>query len=178
MEEIWDQRWTTGGYPRYNVTGEDNPPAPWPLASHLVARANAEAGNDERVWRVIRWLDSLHPLKSGSWFERCGQSITPPMPPVGIVCWTWYEVLALLIWHVAGVRPEVDHCLIRPKLLKGLDQVTLRVPLRGAQLRLNVRRGAGPAAARVNGKEHPVADGALIVPFAPQGSMEIEMTVP
>jgi hypothetical protein len=177
MEQIWNQQWDFGGYPRYNVTGEDNPPAPWPLASLLVARANLEAGNDDRVWRVLRWLADLNPQKSGSWFERVGQSITPPMPPVGIICWAWYEILALFIWHVAGVRPEVGHCLIKPKLLKGLDRLTVRVPLRGGEVRLKVDRGAGIPAATVNGKKYPVVDGAVILPYVPQGVFVVEMTI-
>ncbi|HMK38734.1 MAG TPA: hypothetical protein VK569_05295, partial [Bacteroidota bacterium] len=79
VDTLWNQRWEGGGYPRYNVSGEDNPPAPWPLASMLVARASAAAGEYDRLWRILEWLDGLAG-RSGSWFERCAQSITPPMP--------------------------------------------------------------------------------------------------
>jgi hypothetical protein len=177
MEDIWNQEWDSGGYPRYNVTGEDNPPAPWPLASLLVARANAEAGNDERVWKVLRWLNELNPHGSGSWFERYGQSITPPMPPVGIICWAWYEVLSLLVWHVAGVRPETDHCTLRPRLLEGLDHLTAKFMLRGRELRLNVRSTSGEPLAKVNGKEVPLKNGVLKIPYPVKGNIDVEMLV-
>ena len=49
IEQLWNQRWDSGGYPRYNATSEDNPPASWPIASMLVARAYALAGDDAAV---------------------------------------------------------------------------------------------------------------------------------
>jgi hypothetical protein len=176
MELLWNQRWDFGGYPRYNVTGEDNPPAPWPVASLLVARANFEAGNDARVWRVLHWLDGLNPHKSGSWFERCGQSITPPMPPVGILPWVWYEILAVCVWHLAGIRPETDDCLLKPRLLKGLDRLSTDVKVRGRRITLEVRRDARPSA-RVNGKTYQIIDGGVRIPHSVKGDLAVEIIV-
>ncbi|MEO8167208.1 MAG: hypothetical protein ABI623_03115, partial [bacterium] len=39
VDTLWNQRWTTGGYARYNVSSEPDPPAPWPIASLFLARA-------------------------------------------------------------------------------------------------------------------------------------------
>jgi len=124
IDTLWSQMWEGGGYPRYNATSEDNPPAPWPLASAMVARAQLEAGWDEKVWRVLNWLSAVPGGKSGSWFERLGQSITPPMPPVGVVGWIWYEIIALFVQHVVGVRPGIDRLVVRPRLLNGLHSLS------------------------------------------------------
>jgi len=178
MEEIWNQNWTEGGYPRYNTTGEDNPPASWPLASLLVARANAEAGNDARVWKVLRWLEAMNPLKSWSWFERYGQSITPPMPPVSFINWVWYEILSLELRHMAGFRPELDRITIRPWLPAGVERCDARVTVRGRPLTLSVTHAAGPARARVNGLEQPMTDGTISIPYAASGETRVLITLP
>jgi cellobiose phosphorylase len=99
------------------------------------------------------------------------------MPPVGIICWAWYEVLSLLVWHVAGVRPETDHCILRPRLLEGLDHLKAKFMLRGRELRLNVQRTSGEPQAKVNGKEVPLKDGVLKIPYPAKGNIEVEMTV-
>lgn len=169
VETLWNQRWEGGGYPRYNVTSEDNPPAPWPLSSMLVARANAAAGEDERVWRVLEWLNTVAG-GSGAWFERYGQSITPPMPPVGIVGWTWYEIINLCSHHIAGVRPEIDRLIIRPKPLTGMTTVRATQTIRGAVVVLEVNTGTANPGATVNGKPVPMTKGTLEIPFPRKGS--------
>jgi hypothetical protein len=157
------------------VTGEDNPPAPWPLASMLVARASAAAGEYDRVWRVLEWLDRIGGL-SGAWFERCGQSITPPMPPVGVVGWTWYEIINLCSHHIAGMRPDIDVLVVKPRLPDRIDAVTSTHTVRGSSLRLTVRRGT--PFARLNGKNVDVTEGAVRIPWPKKGSiMKLEMTI-
>ncbi len=173
VEQTWNQRWTTGGYPRYNAESEDNPPAAWAIPSMLIARAYAEAGDDEKVWRVLNWLNDIHGGLSGSWFERYAQSITPPMPPVGVVGWIWYEIAALFLQHVVGFRPELDRLVIRPRLLKGLNMVSLSCLLRGSPATLEVRRVEGKARASVNGKGATVIDGALVLPYTKGKTLNI-----
>jgi GH15 family glucan-1,4-alpha-glucosidase len=177
VESLWNQKWSSGGYPRYNVTSEDNPPAPWPIPSMIIARANAAAGEDERVWRVLDWLYGVAGT-SGSWFERYGQSITPPMPPVGVVGWIWYEVVALCSYHLAGFRPELDLLTVRPGLLKEMNEVHTSHVVRGSRVELTIRREGGRQRARVNGKEAEVSDGKLKLTYPRKGStLFIEMTV-
>ena len=177
VDRIWNQRWEGGGYPRYNVTGEDNPPAPWPLASMLVARASAAAGEYERVWRVLEWLDRLAG-RSGSWFERCAQSITPPMPPVGVVGWTWYEILNLRSHHIAGLRPDIEELVVKPRLPDRIDTLASTHLVRGANVHLSVRRGNGIPRATVNGNDVPLREGALHIPYPRRGStLTLEFTL-
>jgi len=170
VDALWNQRWDGGGYPRYNVTSEDNPPAPWPIPSMLVARASAAAGEDDRVWRVLHWMHDIAG-RSGSWFERYGQSLTPPMPPVGVVGWAWYEIINLCSHHIAGFRPELDALTLRPQLLRGLDAITTSHRVRGARVDLSVRREGGKAAARANGKQVPMEGGVVRIPYPRKGSI-------
>jgi hypothetical protein len=165
VEQLWNQQWATGGYPRYNVTGEDNPPAPWPIASMLVARAYAAAGDDSKVWRVLDWLHTIHGGASGSWFERYGPSITPPMPPVGVVGWIWYEIIGLWMHHVAGIRPEIDVLVVKPRLLSGLNDVSATALVRGTRIDLEVHRTSGISKATVDGKEFPMENGSLRITY-------------
>ena len=176
VEQLWNHRWEGGGYSRYNSTSEDNPPAPWPLASMLVARAYAEAGDDDKVWRVLEWLHSIGG-QGGSWFERYGQSITPPMPPVNEVNWTWYEILALFTLNVMGLRPELDHFIVRPRLLRGLDEIRSRYVLRGTYLDLTIRRSKEKSIATVNGKDALVENNSISIPYPKKGTLTIDFSL-
>jgi hypothetical protein len=178
VENLWNQAWTTGGYPRYNVTSEDNPPAPWPIASMLVARAYAAAGDDDKVWRILKWLGEIHGGTSGGWFERYAQSITPPMPPVNVVGWIWYEIIALCVHHIAGFRPELDRLVVRPRLLKGLDEIMTRQAVRGSTVELLIRRARGRSRAVVNGRDVQLVEGSLSLRYPKPGTTtRIEMEI-
>jgi hypothetical protein len=177
VEQIWNQRWDGGGYPRYNVTSEPDPPAPWPIASMLVARAYAETGDSEKVWRVIDWLKRVHGGISGGWFERYGPSITPPAPPVGVVGWVWEEMVSLVVYHLFGVRPGLRELSIRPGLLSGIDQIEGSFHVRQSTIQLRVTRSSARGA-RVNGKAVPMDHGALILPYRNMGKrVVVEMGV-
>jgi hypothetical protein len=140
MEKLWNQRWTGGGYGRYNVTSEPDSPGPWPFASLFVARAALEAGDPRAARRVLDWLGRVPGSRAGSWFEFYGPRPVPPYPQVGIIPWTWAELVFLFVHHMLGVRPG-DGCLgLQPKLLPGLDRMEGDLPLRGGRLELSVRR--------------------------------------
>jgi hypothetical protein len=177
LDTLWNQQWTEGGYPRYNSHSEPDPPAPWPFNSVMVARAHSEAGNDEKVWRVLQWLTDLPTGKSGSWFEHLGHSITPPAPPVGIVGWIWYEIMALYVQQIVGVRPELDRLVIRPHLLQGLNEIHSTHIVRKLKVSVHVQRSNRKTSARVNGRELAVKDGAIAIPYPSQGALTIEFNI-
>ena len=164
MDVLWNQRWDFGGYARYNTDSEPDPPGPWPIASMLVARAALEAGDHERVWRSLQWIEGVHGGLSGAWFERYGPSITPPAPPVCIVGWAWAEIELFMVHHMFGFRPDLDGIDIRPKLPSGVDVVSSRFTIRGARVEVEVRRGAS-ASATLNGKVAVMKDGAVRLPL-------------
>ena len=94
----------------------------------------------EKVWRILKWLNSLPGALSGSWFEFYGERLAPPFPQVGIIPWTWAEMLILLVHHIIGVCPRFDHLRIQPKLLPGINRVQASFPLRNTRLDLEIER--------------------------------------
>ena len=166
METLWNQRWSGGGYGRYHVTSEPDSPGPWPLASMFVARANLEAGNHERVWRVLRWLAAVQGGQGGAWWEFYGARTTPPLPPVGLVVWTWAEIVLFFVHHLLGVRPQSRELVLAPHLLSGLDRIRAVVPIRGAPTTLVVQRTTGEPRAVVDGREFPASAGVFRLPIA------------
>ena len=49
-------------------------------------------------------------------------------------------MLILLVHHIIGVRPEVDHLRIRPRVLPGIKKIQASFPLRESRLRLEIKR--------------------------------------
>ncbi|MFB0566063.1 MAG: hypothetical protein ACETWK_10360 [Candidatus Aminicenantaceae bacterium] len=140
LEKLWNQAWEGGGYGRYHVSSEPDSPGPWPIPSLFIARAYTETGNFDKVWRVLRWLNTLPGAMAGSWFEFYGPRFAPPFPQVGIPPWTWAEMLILLIRHFLGIQPDVNFIRIRPKLLPGLERIQASLPLRDERLELEIKR--------------------------------------
>lgn len=174
IETLWNQRWQNGGYGRYHVTGEGDSPGPWPFASLFVARAYLEAGDSEKVWRVLRWLNSVPGGNSGAWFEYYGPRPVPPLPPVAVMPWVWAEIVTLAVHHLLGVRPDGEGVTIRPRLLDGMDGATARLTLNGHVLELNIRRGGGASRARAGGREVPFNGGTLRIP-RPDSDTPVEL---
>ncbi len=164
LEKLWNQRWTSGGYARYDVSSEPDSPGPWPFATLFIARANLEAGFHERVWRALNWLLQVPGGRAGAWLEFYGDRPTPPLPPVGIVPWTWAELAVFFTHHLLGVRPAAGGLQIRPRLLAGLPQVTATAVVRGHALHLTVKRGEGEARAWIDGRPAPLLRGTLDLP--------------
>ena len=177
VDSLWSQQWEGGGYSRYNSHSEPDPPSPWSFNSVMVARAHAEAGNDEKVWRVLDWLTNLPTGKSGSWFEHLGPSITPPAPPVGIVGWIWYEIMALYVHQIVGLRPELDRLTVRPRLIKGLNDINSTHIVRKINVSIHIRRSNEKTSARVNGKEVAVKDGGISIPYPSKGTLTIDFNI-
>ncbi len=140
MKTLWNQRWRGGGYGRYNVTSEPDSPGPWPFASLFVARAALEAGDGAGARRVLDWLGRVPGSRAAAWFEFYGPRPVPPYPQVGIIPWTWAEMVFLFVHHMLGVRPFERSLRIRPRLLPGVDRMEAVVPVRDGRLELAVRR--------------------------------------
>jgi hypothetical protein len=176
MEPLWNQRWVTGGYARYNVTSEPDSPGPWPFATMFLARAYFETGNDEKVWRSLEWLLKAPGGKAGAWFECYADRPVPPLPPLGIVPWTWAELAMFFVFHLLGVRPTRNELVVRPRLLSGLDNVKASLTLRGHTINLVLSRAEKEPSALVDGKKVPLANGELKLPL-PRKDLHIEMKI-
>ena len=154
VESLWNQEWDGGGYGRYHVSSEPDSPGAWPFASLFVARALVEAGDSAGAWRTLRWLATTDGGAAGAWFEFGGPRIAPPFPQVGIVPWTWAELILFFIHHVLGVRPERDGVRVTPRLLAGMRGADARVPVRDGWLQLELRADAAAP-----------ADASFLVPY-------------
>jgi hypothetical protein len=141
VEELWNQVWKDGGYGRYHVSSEPDSPGSWPIPSLFIARSYIETGNFEKMWRILQWLNTVPGALSGSWFEFYGQHLEPPIPQVGITPWAWAEMLILLIHHIIGIQPEVDHLRIRPKLIPGIEKIKASFPLRDGKINIEIKSG-------------------------------------
>ena len=140
LETLWNQAWEGGGYGRYHISSEPDSPGPWPFPSLFMARAYAEMGEGEKVWKILNWLNTLPDALSGSWFENYGERLAPPFPQVGITPWTWAEMIILLVYHIVGIRPAADFLRIQPKLLPGVNKIQASLPIRNSRLLLEIHR--------------------------------------
>ncbi len=181
VEPLWNQEWEDGGYGRYHVSSEPDSPGGWPFASLFVARAAVECGVPDRAWRVLRWLDQVTGAPAGSWFEFYGPRSSPPYPQVGIIPWTWSEMLALLVEQVLGVRARAGGLTVRPALLPGLDYATGRMRYGSGTLDVKVSREAARAPlTRVTVGGRVVAERArdvVSLPDAPMTADEVEVEI-
>ena len=148
LETLWNQTWTGGGYGRYNATSEPDSPGAWPIASLFIARASVEAGRPENAWRVLRWLDTVPGAKARSWFEFYGRRLAPPFPQVGILPWSWAEIVILFVDHILGVRPEEIGLRVRPRLLPGLKSARAMLPFQNGRLELEIGKASKGASTR------------------------------
>jgi hypothetical protein len=176
MELLWNQRWTTGGYARYHVTSEPDSPGAWPFPTMMIVRAYFEAGNDDKVWRGLNWLLNAPGGKAGAWFECYADRPVPPLPPLGIVPWTWAEIAMFVVHHLLGVRPTPNELEIHPRLLSGLTSVKTSLVLRGHVINLTIGKTEREPSAVVNGKKVPLVNGQLKLPL-PKSDLQIEMMV-
>ncbi len=176
IEELWNQWWEGGGYGRYHASSEPDSPGAWPFASLFVARAYAEAGDDAKVWRVLRWLAGSPGGAAGAWFENDGPRIAPPYPQVGITPWTWAELITLYVHHLLGVRPDQDRVTIRPHLLEGLDRMEASLRVRECKLDLSVRRASSLAerGGRAGSERLPWQKDGVRLPL-PKDDLQIEI---
>ncbi len=143
LELLWNQTWDHGGYARYNVTSEADIGGPWPLATVLMARAYLENENPEKVRRAMDWMYDISP-DAGSYLEieHFGFRPSPPMPPLGIITWSWSELITLFVHHLLGVRPLQDKIMIRPKLLSLAKSIDAKIRIRNNYLTLKINKQA------------------------------------
>ncbi len=142
VEALWNQDWSSGGFGRYDVSSEPDSPGAWPFASLFVARAGIETAQPDITWRVLRWMRQTTGGTAGAWFEFYGPRMAPPFPQVGIVPWTWAEMVLLFVYHILGVRPGAMGVFLRPRLLPGLRRADARLPIGNGWLDLTLHADA------------------------------------
>ncbi len=118
VAQLWSQQWDGGGLGRYDISGEPDSPGPWSLATLLFAQAAVKCGEGEWVKKSMEWLVARGG-SGGSWLEFYGDRPTPPLPPIGILVWSWAEFSTLVVRDLLRARVENNSLVIDP-LLEGL----------------------------------------------------------
>ena len=98
------------------------------------------------------------------------------MPPVGVVGWIWYEIIALFVQHVAGVRPGINRLVVRPRLLNGLNSLSSSHMIRGTKVEVRIAKG-NKSIALVDGKAMPFENGELVLHYSKKKSQLIEISL-
>ncbi len=165
LEQLWNTRWSDGGYDRYHTSVQPDQPGPWPFATCFILRAQHEAGLFDRSRRALEWLNTVQGGRAGVWFEEI-PSVRSLEKACGLVQWTSGEIALFVIRHWLGVNFEGDRLVVRPVLYPGTDAVQANLRFRAARLHLQID-GAGPiAGAAVDGAAmKPDADGFLRLPL-------------
>jgi cellobiose phosphorylase len=114
--------------------------------------------------------------KAGAWFECYADRPVPPLPPLGIVPWTWAEIVMFFVHHLVGVRPSKNELTIRPRLLSSMNNASTSLTLRGQRVEISILRSGKEPGATVDGKRVPLVNGELKLPL-PQKALEIEINV-
>ncbi len=178
LEKLWNMNWNYGGYSRYHISSEPDSPGPWPLASMMIAQAYFQAGDDEKVWRVLNWLNKLPGAKAGGWFEFYGPRKSPPAAQNGIIPWTWAEVLKFFIHHLLGIQPSRGKLVLKPRLLDGLSKISASIRIHDIQLDLRIQKAKSTAdkGCFIDGKKLPYSETGIDLPF-PEKDLAIEVWI-
>lgn len=164
LEELWNTRWSDGGYDRYHTSGQPDQPGPWPFATTFILRAQHEAGQWERSRRSLEWLNTMAGGRTGAWFEEI-PSVRSVSKTSGLVCWTSGEVALFVVRHYLGVRFEGDQLVVRPALYPDSPPVSADLRFRRGRLQLEISGGGPVREARLGGKKLAVSrEGAVGLP--------------
>jgi hypothetical protein len=161
LEELWNTRWSDGGYDRYHTSSQPDQPGPWTFATTFILRAQHDAGRYDLSRRSLEWLNTVQGGRAGAWFEAI-PSIRAQQRTSGILPWTSGEIALFVVRHYLGVRFEAGMPVIRPALYPGSPPVSADLRFRQGRLRLEID-GSGPIVdARVDGRRFAVSpDGAV-----------------
>ncbi len=169
LDQLWNARWSDGGYDRYHTSGQPDQPGPWSFATCFVLRAQHEARSFDRSRRSLEWLNNVQGGRAGAWFEEI-PSVRSLARTCGLVPWTSGEIALFCVRHYLGVRFDHRTLAIRPALYPGSPPVSANLRFRQQRLRLEID-GSGPIReALLEGRPLvPDKDGFLRLPRGFQG---------
>jgi hypothetical protein len=164
LEQLWNTRWSDGGYDRYHTSVQPDQPGPWPFATCFIMRAQHEAGLYDRSRRALEWLNTVQGGRAGAWFEEI-PSVRSLEKACGLVPWTSGEIALFVVRHWLGVSFEGSRVVLRPALFPGSAAVRANLRFRTARLQLQIDGAGAISNAQVNGVTiEPGAAGALRLP--------------
>ncbi len=164
LEQLWNTRWSDGGYDRYHTSAQPDQPGPWPFATCFILRAQHEARLLDRSRRSLEWLNTVQGGRAGTWFEEI-PSVRSLNNSCGLVQWTSGELALFIVRHYLGIGFAHGQLRIRPLLYPGSPPVSADLRFRQGRLKLEIRRPGPWHSVRVNGSRFRLdRDGALQLP--------------
>ena len=161
LEKLWNARWFSGGYSRYNSSSEPNQVGPWAFATCFIMRGQHEARLFERSRRSLEYLHSIPGGTTGAWFEEI-PATRGTSKWDGVICWSTGEMTLFIIRHYLGIRFEGPQLVIQPALYPDNPPVIADLRLRNGRLRLDIEGSGTIKKAIVNGEiVLPGPDGAI-----------------
>jgi cyclic beta-1,2-glucan synthetase len=147
------------GYIKGYVPGVRENGGQYTHAAVWAAMAFAMQGDAARAWEFFAMLNPINRSRDPGEAERykvepyvmCADIYAVP-PHTGRGGWTWYTGAAGWMYRLAvetllGLRLEVHHLCIAPRMPSGWDSYRIDYRFRGALYRIHVRRGGAPAGA-------------------------------
>lgn len=175
VEKLWNARWFSGGYSRYNSSSEPNQVGPWAFATSFIMRGQHEARLFERSRRSLEYLHSIPGGKTGAWFEEI-PATRGTSKWDGIICWSTGEMTLFIIRHYLGIRFEDDQLVIQPALYPNSPPVSVNLRVRDGHIHIDIEGSEPIKEAIVNGKAiTPDTDGAIrLGPDSMSGTVSIK----
>jgi hypothetical protein len=141
----------------------------------------APAGDGTPVGQLVMDPEKFGTKRAAAWFEFYGPRPVLPYPQVGIVPWTWAEIIFLVVHHMLGVRPAEDRLSLRPRLIPGVDRMDADLSLRAGRIELSVRRARRGEEPRFDCGGKKIAyrpDGRGLALPRPRGRVAVRAVIP
>ena len=151
LEVIWNARWNVGGYERYHSSSQLDQPGPWTFGTAFIARAQHDAGLQDRSRRSLQWLHDIQGGNSGAWFEEIPLNFSQ-IPWSGLVPWTSAEVTSFVIRHWLGVKVSGEFLIISPNFYPNTKYASVDLRFRSARLKIEINPDWQKQGLTVNGK--------------------------
>lgn len=165
LEKLWNERWSFGGYDRYNTSSQGDQPGPWTFATTFIMRAQHEAGQLDMSRRSFEWLYNNAGGRTGAWFEEI-PIISAQSATAGLLPWTSAEVSYFIVHHMLGIKFIGEQMVIKPVLYKGTAPLKADLRFRKGRIALDINGYGSVIYAIINNKKvYPDNNGAIGVPM-------------
>jgi len=163
LEQLWNRRWSFGGYDRYNTSSQGDQPGPWTFATTFILRAQHEAGELDMSRRSLEWLYN-NGGHTGAWFEEI-PIIKSQECCSGLLPWTTAEISYFMIHHLLGIKFIGDRMVIKPAIYKTTSPVKANLRYHKGRIDLEIKGTNKVLYATINGiKVKPDNNGFIWVP--------------
>ncbi|MDX2185400.1 MAG: hypothetical protein SFV32_00570 [Opitutaceae bacterium] len=175
LEQLWNVRWSLGGYDRYQTSSQGDQPGPWTFGTAFVLRAQHEAESFAASRRSLEWLRNNAGGRTGAWHEQVPM-ISAQAETSGLIPWTSAEVAHFVVHSLLGVRFQEGQLVVRPRPYPGTKEYAANLRFRSGRLVLRISGSGNVRKARIDGVDIPTgSQGVILPPGFNGGTVEIEM---